>query len=199
MERVERMRLDYILYGLAVVFFMMTAVSLALIGEQNQRNVWVVATVVLGLFSAGLGYSQRPKAVAAKTQAVPAVPLSTMPKPEHAVVDDAHEKEGFVAENVNRTVETPMLPQAPSPMPMPVVAPMPVLPPVPTEIPAAPTKDLTSVKGIGGKRAAQLKALGISNIDVLAAASPRDLAAKMKVSPKIVEKWVAGAKELVEK
>ena len=193
------MRSDYILYALAAVFFMMTALSLALVVEQSQKDLWVVATIVLGLFSAGLGYYQRPKAEGAKTQPSPTMPPATMPHPQPAVVDDSHEKEGFVAENVDRTAETPMLPQSPSPMPMPVVAPMPVLPPVPAEVPAAPTNDLTRVKGIGGKRAAQLKAVGINNIDDLATASPSDLAAKLNVSPKIVEKWVAGARELAEK
>ena len=55
------MRSDYPLYVLAVVFFAMTAASFILVTEQLQKNLWLVSTVVLGLFSAGLGYTQRPK------------------------------------------------------------------------------------------------------------------------------------------
>jgi len=64
----------------------------------------------------------------------------------------------------------------------------------------APTKvELTEVKGIGEKRSEQLKALGISNVEDLAKASAKDLAVKMKISPKITERWIENAKKLVEK
>jgi predicted flap endonuclease-1-like 5' DNA nuclease len=58
---------------------------------------------------------------------------------------------------------------------------------------------LTEVKGIGEKRAEQLKALGISSIEELAKTSANDLAAKLKISAKITEKWIANAKKLAEK
>jgi predicted flap endonuclease-1-like 5' DNA nuclease len=60
-------------------------------------------------------------------------------------------------------------------------------------------RELTEVKGIGVKRAEQLKALGILNVEDLAKASAKDLASKLKVSPKITEKWIKNAKKLVEK
>lgn len=64
---------------------------------------------------------------------------------------------------------------------------------------AAPTVlELTEVKGIGLKRAEQLKALGISNVNRLAEASAKDLAEKLKISPKITVKWIEDAKKLVE-
>jgi predicted flap endonuclease-1-like 5' DNA nuclease len=186
MNGIETMRLDYTLYVLAVVFFLITAVSFVMVAEQTERNLWVVTTVVLGLFSVGLGYYERPKA---KTEAVaqPAVP---------AVTEDTHAKEAYRAEGVEKPAETPMMPESTTAVPMPVVAPIPVPLPAPPEAPATPTIELTEVKGIGEKRAAQLKALGINNIDELAKASAEDIATKLKISPKIVKKWITGAKEL---
>jgi predicted flap endonuclease-1-like 5' DNA nuclease len=65
---------------------------------------------------------------------------------------------------------------------------------------AAPTKmGLTEVKGIGEKRAEQLKALGISSVEDLAKASEQDLAEKLKISPKITGKWIENSKKLLEK
>lgn len=70
------------------------------------------------------------------------------------------------------------------------------------EIPkeTAPTRrELTEVKGIGAKRAEQLKALNIVSVEDLAKASATELASKLKVSPKITERWIENAKKLVEK
>jgi len=64
---------------------------------------------------------------------------------------------------------------------------------------ASPKIEITEVKGIGEKRAEQLKALGISSIEDLTKASAEDLAAKLKISPKITVKWIENAKKLVEK
>lgn len=64
---------------------------------------------------------------------------------------------------------------------------------------APPVAALTEVKGIGEKRAEQLKALGISSIEDLAKASAKDLAAKLKISPKITRRWVRNARKTVEK
>jgi len=58
---------------------------------------------------------------------------------------------------------------------------------------------LTEVGGIGEKRASQLEALGIITVDDLAKASDEDLAKSLKVSPKIVAKWITGAKQLLQK
>jgi predicted flap endonuclease-1-like 5' DNA nuclease len=54
------------------------------------------------------------------------------------------------------------------------------------------------VKGIGEKRATQLKDIGINGIDELAKASAEGIAKSLKISPKIVQKWIAGAKELAK-
>lgn len=70
---------------------------------------------------------------------------------------------------------------------------------LPTTIEAKPTMELTQVKGIGPKRAEQLKTLGIHSPHDLAASSAEDLAAKTKVSPKITSKWIKEAKKLLEK
>jgi predicted flap endonuclease-1-like 5' DNA nuclease len=79
-------------------------------------------------------------------------------------------------------------------------------PPLPTpavqetvEKPAPTMIDLTEVKGIGEKRAAQLKNIGINSVEDLAKASAEDLASKLKVSPKITGAWIENAKKLTEK
>lgn len=69
----------------------------------------------------------------------------------------------------------------------------------PKETPPTVMLELTAVKGIGAKRAEQLKALGVTNIEDLAKASAEDLASKLKVSPKITKKWIEDAKTLIEK
>jgi predicted flap endonuclease-1-like 5' DNA nuclease len=97
--------------------------------------------------------------------------------------------------------------EAPPQMPAPAIPPP---PPTVTEVAkeekaetvievAPPKMELTEVKGIGEKRAQQLKALGISSVEELANASGKDLAAKLKISPKITEKWIENAKRLAEK
>ena len=59
-------------------------------------------------------------------------------------------------------------------------------------------RELTEVKGIGAKRAEQLKALNIVSVEDLAKASAKDLASKLKVSPKIAERWIENAKKLIK-
>jgi len=58
---------------------------------------------------------------------------------------------------------------------------------------------LTQIKGIGEKRAEQLKALGVKSVEDLVNASEKDLAAELKISPKITKRWIENAKKLVEK
>ena len=197
------MRLDYPMYALAVIFFIVTAVSLLLVAEQVQQSLWVVTTVVLGLFSIGLGYTQRPKAKATASQPSASISNITMSKPLSPVVDDAHEAEAFRGENVGQAVEAQVLPQSTSPVPMQVVAPTPVLNPAPIEsLVASPSdttiSDITRVKGIGMKRAAQLKSMGISDLEGLAKASAEEIATKLQISPKITKKWVAESKEIAK-
>jgi len=58
--------------------------------------------------------------------------------------------------------------------------------------------DLTQVKGIGAKRATQLEALGINNINELAKASAKILAKKRNFRQEIIVKWISSAKELAQ-
>ena len=93
------MRLDYTLYVLAAILLIITVVPfVAPIGVETTetKSLWVVTTVVLGLFSIGLGYSQRPKTRAQAYQ--PAMPTQeTMPETQPA-----------------KTVETPAMKKAPT-------------------------------------------------------------------------------------
>jgi len=170
------MRLDITLYILAGLLFLVTIVSLVtqLIAEA-ERPLWVVATVVLGILSIGVGYSQRPKTEAQACQPAVPIPQTTMPETQ-ATTMEAPKEEKAVA-----PMETPVMKEAPI---------------VTTPVTAA--IELTQVKGIGEKRAAQLKALGINSVGELANASVNTIAEKLKISPKIVDKWVASAKELVK-
>ena len=70
----------------------------------------------------------------------------------------------------------------------------------PVEVEAAPPAlELTQVKSIGEKRAEQLKAVGISDVEDLTKASAKGLAVKLKISPKITRRWIRSAKRLTEK
>ena len=151
------MRLDYTLYALAALLLIITVIPFVITIEgvkSDTRSLWVVTTVVLGLLSIGLGYSQRPKTEAQACQTAAISPEVTVPQTQPAA-----------------TMETPAMTEA---------------------------LELTQVKGIGEKRATQLKALGINNVDELSKASAKTLAKKLGISLKTVDKWVANAKELVK-
>ena len=49
------MRLDYALYAVAVILFILTGV-----GAYMAQSLWIVTTAVLGLVFIGIGYWQRP-------------------------------------------------------------------------------------------------------------------------------------------
>jgi len=98
------------------------------------------------------------------------------------------------------TATTTETPQPPTPVPPTTVTETPTV----TEraevtVETAPTIELTQVKGIGPKRAEQLKSLGINSIKDLAEASAKNLATKLEISPKITRRWIENAKKLVEK
>jgi predicted flap endonuclease-1-like 5' DNA nuclease len=173
------MRLDYTLYALAALLLIITVVPfVAPIGVETTetKSVWVVATVVLGLLSIGLGYSQRPKTEAQACQPAVPIPQKTMPQTQPATTVEAPKEEKPEA-----PIEKATMKEAPK---------------VATS--AAATMDLTQVKGIGEKRATQLKALGINSVDELSKASAKAVAKKLKISPKIVNKWITNAKKLVK-
>jgi len=152
------MRSDYALYTVAIIFFIVTGMSLAL-----AENLWVVATAILGFLFIGLGYTQKPKPQAITVEARPQAPAPEMPTPSPV-------PEVMKEEKVETVVE--ITPQK---------------------------MELTEVKGIGEKRAQQLKALGISSVEDLAKASAADIAEKLRISPKITGKWIENAKTLAEK
>ena len=58
---------------------------------------------------------------------------------------------------------------------------------------------LSRIKGIGEKRAGQLRTIGIGSVEELASARPRQLAGKLEVSTKTTRKWIQNAKEIIEK
>lgn len=203
------MRLDYILYGIAIIFFAITAISFVVVSEQNGKNLWTVSTVVFGLLSVSAGYLLKPKDkvatvsdVALANEVVPAMvsqetveaPIVETPKIEAAVdlpkVDVAPLEEPIIQQSdIPASIEAPVI-DAPSIE-------------VPTSVKEVSDKivdiiGLTQVKGIGEKRAAQLKNNGILNIQDLANSNIADLASKLDISPKIVKKWVADAKKITK-
>ncbi len=193
------MRLDYIMYVVAGLFFVVTIISYVAISmEMTEHQLWVVSTVVLGLLSIGFGYFQRPKAlmqapqtsiqsnvqsnvavsetVVPQTIQIPAEPVAVVEKPP-------------VIENTV-TVESPTQPLSPTPSPATETTTLPDTQPV-THVKRSQVKRL---KGIGQKRAAQLNALGISSFEELANASAEDVAKSLQISPKIVKRWISEAK-----
>ena len=57
---------------------------------------------------------------------------------------------------------------------------------------------MTQVKGIGEKRALQLKEMGIDTANDLINESSEKIAQKLKISPKITEKWKLDAEQLLK-
>ncbi len=217
------MRLDYTLYGLAIIFFIVAAVSLIVVSDQTGKMLLTVSTTVIGLVSVSTGFMLKPKVQTAASTSAPAVtqevqveqtvqattletPVVEAPKTVAAPVVDAPAvvvAPPAEAPPVAVPVFSEAAVEAPVAVPAPI-APAKVSSPtseVSTEAPvttAVPIIGLTQVKGIGEKRATQLKDNGINSIEDLAKADVVDLAAKLRVSPKLVEKWVAGAKDLIK-
>jgi predicted flap endonuclease-1-like 5' DNA nuclease len=168
----NNMRLDYISYTVAIILFIAT---LAVAATYVEQQLWIVTTAVIGLVFVGLGYTQRPK--------MKATPTTTN-----------------IPTNANVNVLATVPPPAPLPPVQPVVTEAvkveevePIIQPLP------PAGELTGIKGIKEKRAAQLKAIGINSIEDLAKASDKDLAAKLNISPKITGKWIEDAKKIGQK
>ena len=181
------MRSDYLLYMLAVLFFVAAGVSLSFFMELPEKILWVIINVVLGLVVAGFGYYYRPR--------IKTLTIKT-PRIEETDMADAHVREAHLAETVETHAEPTVTPQTVTTAPGQLITPIPAMTPAPVEAPAPLESELMEVKGIGGKRAAQLKAQGVNTVDDLARASPEDLAKNLAISPKITQKWVDGAKEL---
>jgi len=166
------MRSDYVLYVVAIIFFIITA---AVTTYAITQQLWIVTTAVIGLAFIGLGYSQRPKqATAPVTTNVPPPPPS--PQQQETPAMSTAPPQSTMIDIVKQEEATPIV-QTPQPL----------------------AGVITKVKGIGEKRAAQLTALGINSIEDLATASAKDLATKLDISPKITTKWIENAKEIGQK
>ncbi len=173
------MRLDYTLYALAIVFFLITAVLFFIVTDQNAQNIYMIVTVTVGALSLIVGYCMKPQVkTAAVQQPAPSITqeVVSQPVPQAPVAVEA--------------------PVAPAPKAQAPAMKKPVAPPAPAA--NASASELTQIRGISKARANQLKANGIKSIKALAEASPTDLAAKLEVSPKIVKMWIGTAKKLVK-
>ena len=171
------MRLDYVSYAVAIVFFIVTLA--AAVYSFAQQQVWVVTTVVIGLAFIGVGYTQRPRPAVAPsvTTSVPPPPPSQQQQQQQQVPEVTTAPTQPIVTDVVKLEEA-----------KPVVQPL-----------QSPAVGLTDVKGIGEKRAAQIRALGITSVEDLAKASAKDLAVKLNISPKITDKWIESAKEIEQK
>jgi predicted flap endonuclease-1-like 5' DNA nuclease len=177
------MRLDYTLYALAIVIFIITALSAVIVIDQTDKSIWIITTAVLGILFVIVGYYVRPQ-VKAAAASQPAAPMPQEPAPA-APVAEAPKAEPPIVESPK--IEVPPM----------IEAPKVETPAVETEAPAQ-TMGLTQIRGINEKRAVQLRANGINSVEDLAKASASDLATKLEVSPKIVKMWIGSAKKLVK-
>ncbi len=59
-------------------------------------------------------------------------------------------------------------------------------------------KDLTEIKGIGPRRAEELKAAGVRTVSDLAKRSAKNLSEKTGISIKDISKWIVQANEMTE-
>jgi predicted flap endonuclease-1-like 5' DNA nuclease len=185
----RKMRSDFVLYTVAAFFFALTVIAVVIITEA-ERSLWVVSTAVLGILSVGLGYYQRPQANA-PAQKTPARPTKSTQTEQVPVVEALQVAEVPIQQP--KIEQTPPIIETP---PTPIVTPDTSAAQTETAPIQQPIQSpLTKVKGIGEKRAAQLNAIGINTIDELAKSSIDEIANNLKVSPKIVTKWVEAAKQ----
>jgi len=162
------MRSDYSLYIVGIVFFLITAASYAMLNAGGERTTWMVATTILGILFVSLGFTFRPKPASAVIHTQ--TPPPTQPPTPVTAIQPVRQNQPPV------TVQETKLPEA---------APPPIL-------------ELAKVRGIGAKRAEELKTLGISSMQDLANASPSDLATRLNVSPRIAKLWVGQARKLLQ-
>jgi predicted flap endonuclease-1-like 5' DNA nuclease len=191
------MRSDITLYIVAAFFFIITAISAILIVEA-ERSLWIITTAVLGILSVGLGYSQRSRAIVpaqtVKQATISAEPIAIAPQTA-PVEEKAPEIQAAPTIEATPVIETLIQPLDTETQPVIETPPAPAIQTETAPNETAQESPLTKIKGIGEKRATQLNALGISTIEELAKASAEDVAKSLKISPKIVAKWVDGAKQ----
>ena len=216
------MRMDYALYGLAVILFVLTAITYLYVQDANGRLLYAAATAIVGILSVGGGVFLRPK-VATSSPSQTAVP--EQPPQQTVATEPAQTMGGPIVEAPTTQLveapnaETPIAVEAPPKVQVaqPVEEPKVEAIPIPAIVedkptasieaatvevaspaPAAAKSEFAQIRGISEKRAEQLKAVGVNNIQDLANASPDDLAAKLGVSPKIVKMWIGSAKKLAK-
>ena len=170
------MRLDYTMYILGIVLLAITILPFLVQIEginDDERNLWVILTVVLGVISIILGYSQRPKTPAQSCQ----IPVN-LSEPKKDVIPS----EKSIKKNIENKLEQSVIYEEKTA----------------EIIPDKPDIELTKVKGIGEKRAIQLNALGIKTVNDLANESATNISKKLKISHKITKKWKTNAKKLLK-
>jgi hypothetical protein len=96
------MRSDYAMYIAALIFFAITVISFEVLTEL-ERNLSVVATVILGFLFIGVGYTQRPRAQLQAVQ-IP-VPPPLMPKTVEAPIEQKIEKIEALPTKVETKIE----------------------------------------------------------------------------------------------
>jgi predicted flap endonuclease-1-like 5' DNA nuclease len=167
------MRLDYALYIVAVICFIISGVWAA---YTAVHSLWIVTPIVFGLVFIGLGYTQRPKQTVTTQIAVapppPTVVTVPAPKVTEVVVEEKKPEEA---------------------------KPEPIVQATPSVEVKSPPPGLLDVKGIKEKRARQLNAIGINTVEDLSKASVEDLAARLKIAPYFTGKWIENAKEILKK
>lgn len=98
------MRSDYMLYAVAIIFFILTGVVAAYYVEQQ---LWIVTTAVLGLVFIGLGYSQRPRPTTPTTTTSPVMTTpATIPPPPAPSTQPAR-REVMKEEKIEPAIEVP--------------------------------------------------------------------------------------------
>ena len=204
------MRLDYKLYALAVVFFVITLAS-TLFPETISRTLILLSSAVLGVICLAFGYTKKSQSTP-RTSQLPPPPLdmpATPPQPTEVTIVEAQKQEEQPQSPITLTeAQTTQNPIADTPATKETITPD-VQPAITEPLTCTtqtsevnmpkPGLELTQVSGIGEKRASQLKTVGINTVDDLANASVEDLAKSLKTSPKIVAKWVASAKGIQQK
>lgn len=87
------MRSDFALYVIAIVFFILTGVIVVAYSvAQQEQQLWIVTTAVLGLVFIGLGYTQRPKQMIS-TETAPTLTSPLPPPPVPITVKEEPRKE----------------------------------------------------------------------------------------------------------
>ena len=203
------MRMDYALYGLAIVLFALTLITLVMVDDSEGKVAYAASTAVVGLLAVGAGYFLKPKnTVATTAQTASPEPV----KPQATVTEPNQKTGGPIVEAQTTQIQVSEAPKIETlAVQAPIVATpqleVPIVTPQREEAPleVAATHQTASewkksefgqIRSISQKRAEQLNSLGVHNMKDLANASATDLAEKLNVSIKIVKMWIGSAKKL---